>query len=799
MAARRAAELKRQVLEATAKVGRVMEENDVFFNGAREERTQQSALGIAQSWSIKHLDNAKYADNARTLDLIAKVLKQYPELFCEVKGTTSGQGKREADPNLASHFGLDAVRDYARIMDKLAEERALACRSALLSLGVAESQLLPVTFEGCTGEQKVDFIPRAEAPKGWAKGGRRIVKGDGDDEDDYVEPPPTVDFGEDRLALLLPPATSRPPRVRVDVHGRSGEEGGAVRLDGGRARLGAVGGGPDGPGEGDHQGQGREAPRCRRPPALRPAGAGDDDGARRHRRQRRRQEAVTFDGDKPKPAERPGDAAAGGRSEAVAADGGGEAVAHCDVLVLADLRRAAAGARDDAHLRRCRAVSVPNLDATEREARKHANAAAVTANAHATAAHAVALKTDPKAKAPEMAKVYSPRPSPRPAAPLTAPATPASPYNSGYVDHPAAALPPRANPTRTLSHTRVPSSEHKTSFNDCSDHFLKLRLLVVVVPADAHVPPQPNVEAPIVEAAGEKKTAEAQKRDGGGETAAEKVAAEALRTTVTDAKAAAATKAAATAETAAEAKAKAAEEAKAKAAAEAKKLKLPKVDDKKLHKYYWDASLTGRLTHAAPHSPRSPSLHYRYSSSLSNDEFQKLALEIANWLAAPPKLTMQQLVAAFKFFDTDNSNAIDLRELPPAMQKLGFRIDWRGATELLRQFDVSRDGKLQFEEFINLVANLARWQCAHWAAVAERMRSPGVMDEAFRVHATYPGERRRAPRDGAPPPPARRPSAAAARRRRSARQQRARGRRRQRGGAHTDGERPRHERRVGGA
>ena len=95
---------------------------------------------------------------------------------------------------------------------------------------------------------------------------------------------------------------------------------------------------------------------------------------------------------------------------------------------------------------------------------------------------------------------------------------------------------------------------HKTSFNDWSDPFLKLRLLDVVVPADAHEPPPPKVEAPKVEAAGEKKPAEAQKRDGGGETAAEKAAAEALRTTVTDAKAAAATKAAATAETAAEAR-----------------------------------------------------------------------------------------------------------------------------------------------------------------------------------------------------------------------------------------------------
>ena len=45
-----------------------------------------------------------------------------------MKGTTSGQGKREADPNLAKHFRLDATRDYKKIMDRLAEERALACR-----------------------------------------------------------------------------------------------------------------------------------------------------------------------------------------------------------------------------------------------------------------------------------------------------------------------------------------------------------------------------------------------------------------------------------------------------------------------------------------------------------------------------------------------------------------------------------------------------------------------------------------------------------------------------------------------
>ena len=147
--------------------------------------------------------------NETTLSLIAAILNEYPDLFCEVKGTTSGQGKREADPNLAKHFRLDATRDYKKIMDRLAEERALACRKEvrmtphrfpslattpaplacfsrrlffpqLIRLGVAETQLLDVSFEGCTGEQKVDFIPRATKTKRQKRG----AGGDGDDSDD---------------------------------------------------------------------------------------------------------------------------------------------------------------------------------------------------------------------------------------------------------------------------------------------------------------------------------------------------------------------------------------------------------------------------------------------------------------------------------------------------------------------------------------------------------------------------------------------------------------------------------------
>ena len=187
-----------------------------------------------------------------------------------MRGEEDDVGRRQDEPiqALARHFGLDATRDYARIMDKLAEERALACRSAL-SLGVAESQLLPVTFQGCTGEQKVDFIPRAEAPKGWAwaaAGSSRAMATTRTTTSSRLRRSTLVRTDW----LLLPPATSRPPRVRVDVFmAEAGKEAlygsTVVALDSSlwaedRMDL-----------EGDHQGEGREAPgrRAAAPPSDR--------------------------------------------------------------------------------------------------------------------------------------------------------------------------------------------------------------------------------------------------------------------------------------------------------------------------------------------------------------------------------------------------------------------------------------------------------------------------------------------------------------------------------------------------
>ena len=59
------------------------------FNGAREHATKVSTLGIAQAWSIQHLNMTISRRNEKVLDAVATILRRFPELVCEVHGTTS--------------------------------------------------------------------------------------------------------------------------------------------------------------------------------------------------------------------------------------------------------------------------------------------------------------------------------------------------------------------------------------------------------------------------------------------------------------------------------------------------------------------------------------------------------------------------------------------------------------------------------------------------------------------------------------------------------------------------------------
>lgn len=124
-----------------------------MFNGAGEDGLPT----ITQAWSVRHLDETRHAANVATLQGIADILRDYPDLQCEVHGET-GHAPTAPRP-LADHLRLHYHTDVQRIMDYLARQRAEACRAALVSMGVPERQLF-VTHTGRGGNIKVEFVPQ---------------------------------------------------------------------------------------------------------------------------------------------------------------------------------------------------------------------------------------------------------------------------------------------------------------------------------------------------------------------------------------------------------------------------------------------------------------------------------------------------------------------------------------------------------------------------------------------------------------------------------------------------------------
>ena len=61
------------------------------------------------------MDPDKRRQNVKTLDGIADILQQYPEISCEVLGQTTKNSK--AEPQLAEFDRLDPVRDVQEVME----------------------------------------------------------------------------------------------------------------------------------------------------------------------------------------------------------------------------------------------------------------------------------------------------------------------------------------------------------------------------------------------------------------------------------------------------------------------------------------------------------------------------------------------------------------------------------------------------------------------------------------------------------------------------------------------------------
>jgi calmodulin len=66
------------------------------------------------------------------------------------------------------------------------------------------------------------------------------------------------------------------------------------------------------------------------------------------------------------------------------------------------------------------------------------------------------------------------------------------------------------------------------------------------------------------------------------------------------------------------------------------------------------------------------------------------------------KHSRQDLLAAFKKFDTDNNGYITTRELGDILHRLGRQLSSYEIEAMIRSLDTSGDGKLSFEEFCKL-------------------------------------------------------------------------------------------------
>jgi len=150
---------EQQTTEARQKVEALLAKQALLFDGAGNKNTQNSPLGVPQSWKLESLDAKKKASNMKTMETLYDILKQYPDLYVQCHGETDADASKPADAVLAKYFGFNTMQP---IQDRLAENRATAVQDALVSHGIPAERVV-VTYKGCGGASKVDIIPMPAA------------------------------------------------------------------------------------------------------------------------------------------------------------------------------------------------------------------------------------------------------------------------------------------------------------------------------------------------------------------------------------------------------------------------------------------------------------------------------------------------------------------------------------------------------------------------------------------------------------------------------------------------------------
>ena len=91
------------------------------------------------------------------------------------------------------------------------------------------------------------------------------------------------------------------------------------------------------------------------------------------------------------------------------------------------------------------------------------------------------------------------------------------------------------------------------------------------------------------------------------------------------------------------------------------------------------------------------------SGSIDLEEFIQQMSERQHEMKAPPALTEAAIREVFKIYDQNGDGFITKSEIMKGMRALGDPISAQDINEIIKKFDVNKDGKLDFEEFAKML------------------------------------------------------------------------------------------------
>ena len=80
------------------------------------------------------------------------------------------------------------------------------------------------------------------------------------------------------------------------------------------------------------------------------------------------------------------------------------------------------------------------------------------------------------------------------------------------------------------------------------------------------------------------------------------------------------------------------------------------------------------------------------------------------WTCWPVRDHKEELLEAFKVFDTNNDGFISPEELRHVMANLGENLKDDEIDEMIKEADKNGDGKVDYDEFVTMMNSKSRWQ-----------------------------------------------------------------------------------------